>query len=143
MYWYNFFQRNKSYLSFEVVKKSGILILILLLLNILYLKSLQIFQAISVENSHSVVSNFANNAGLETQASEKVDDGLNSILTDTINLNTATAGELQSLPGIGAKKAEDIIAYRQTQQFLVIEDILDIKGIGAATFEKLKDSLSV
>lgn len=61
-----------------------------------------------------------------------------------INLNTATLDELDTLPGIGASKAADIIAYREkTGPFQAIEDIQNVPGIGPKIFENIRDQISV
>lgn len=61
-----------------------------------------------------------------------------------VNLNTADATQLKTLTGIGDKRAEDIIAYRNSHgPFKQIEDIKQVSGIGDKTFEKLKDQLCV
>ena len=61
-----------------------------------------------------------------------------------ININTATQVELESLPGIGPVTAQKIIEYRETNgPFIGIEDIQKVSGIGPATFEKLKDLITV
>lgn len=61
-----------------------------------------------------------------------------------INLNTATAADLQKLNGIGEKKAQEIISYRQQKgQFKKIEDLMQVSGIGEKTFAKLKDQLAL
>jgi competence protein ComEA len=61
-----------------------------------------------------------------------------------VNINTATAEELSTLPGIGPTKAQSIIDYRTTNgPFQSIEDIKKVRGIGDATFEKLKDKITV
>lgn len=61
-----------------------------------------------------------------------------------INLNTATLEELQTLPGIGETRAQDIIDYRQAHNgFKAIDEIQNISGIGTATFEKLKEHITV
>lgn len=63
---------------------------------------------------------------------------------EKINLNTATAQDLQKLNGIGEKKAEQIIAYReQNGQFKKIEDLTQVSGIGDKTFAALKDQLTI
>ncbi|MEA3459697.1 MAG: helix-hairpin-helix domain-containing protein, partial [Chloroflexota bacterium] len=61
-----------------------------------------------------------------------------------VNINTATAEELETLPGIGPAFAQRIIEYRQEKgPFASIEDIEKVKGIGEATFEKLRDLITV
>jgi competence protein ComEA len=61
-----------------------------------------------------------------------------------INLNTATKEELVALPGIGPAKAQAILDYRNSHgQFKSVEEVKDVKGIGAKRFEKLKGDLTV
>lgn len=61
-----------------------------------------------------------------------------------INLNQATEQELQNLTGIGQKKAQEIIRYRQENDgFKTIDEIKNISGIGEKTFEKLIDSITI
>ncbi len=56
-----------------------------------------------------------------------------------ININTATAPELESLPGIGPSLAASIIAFRQEHgPFTEIEDLLAVSGIGPAKLEKIR-----
>ncbi|MBJ9985506.1 ComEA family DNA-binding protein [Acinetobacter sp. S40] len=63
-------------------------------------------------------------------------------LSNKININTATAQQLQQLNGIGVKKAQAIVDYRnQNGQFKTVEDLLNIKGIGPKFIEKNKSSL--
>jgi competence protein ComEA len=57
-----------------------------------------------------------------------------------ININTATAEQLTLLPGIGEVTANAIVAYRTANgNFASVEDILNVKGIGEKTLEKIKD----
>ncbi len=60
-----------------------------------------------------------------------------------ININTATKAELMLLENIGAKKADDIIAYRELTPFEKPEDLMKVSGIGTRTFEKIKDYICV
>ena len=62
----------------------------------------------------------------------------------TININTATKDELVALPGIGPAKAQAIVDYRKAHgSFKTVEELKDVKGIGAKRFEKLKPELAV
>jgi competence protein ComEA len=61
-----------------------------------------------------------------------------------INLNTATATELDSLPGVGPVMAGRIVAWRDThQQFHAIEELQEVPGIGPKVFENLKDLVRI
>jgi competence protein ComEA len=61
-----------------------------------------------------------------------------------VNINTATAAELETLPRIGPAMAQRIIEYRTANgPFPSIEAIQNVKGIGPATFEQLKDLITV
>jgi len=61
-----------------------------------------------------------------------------------INLNTATKDELVALPGIGPAKAQAILDYRSAHgPFKAVEEVKDVKGIGAKRFEKIKSELTV
>ena len=56
-----------------------------------------------------------------------------------ININTATKDELVALPGIGPAKAQAIVDYRKAHgPFKTVEELKDVKGIGAKRFEQLK-----
>jgi len=61
-----------------------------------------------------------------------------------INLNTATAAEIATLPGIGPKAAQRIVEYRQKNNgFKKIEELMNVKGIGEKSFLKLKPLITV
>ncbi|MCW6675173.1 ComEA family DNA-binding protein [Aerococcaceae bacterium NML171108] len=61
-----------------------------------------------------------------------------------VNLNTANVSELQTLPGIGASKAEAIVAYRtENGSFQSIEELQQVKGIGGKTYEQLAPLITV
>jgi len=61
-----------------------------------------------------------------------------------LDLNEATQEALESIPGIGPAKAEDILAYRdEIGRFTILEDLLNVPGIGETTLESLRDYLYV
>jgi competence protein ComEA len=66
--------------------------------------------------------------------------------TELININTASAEELDTLPGVGPTIAQKIIEYRELNgPFLSIEDITNVPGIGgvnSVTYERLKDLIT-
>ncbi|MGX4762199.1 helix-hairpin-helix domain-containing protein [Corynebacterium minutissimum] len=60
----------------------------------------------------------------------------------TVSLNSATAEELITLPGVGPATAEAIIAHREEAgHFTSIEQLMDVSGIGPAKFAQLKDKV--
>ena len=64
--------------------------------------------------------------------------------TSPLNLNAATATQLESLPGIGARTAERIIEYRQKNGgFKKIEELMNVRGVGEKSFLKLKPLITV
>jgi competence protein ComEA len=64
--------------------------------------------------------------------------------TLVVNLNTASATDLEGLPGIGAKTAARILEYRQKNgPFKKIEDLMNVRGVGEKNFLKLKPQLTI
>ena len=67
----------------------------------------------------------------------------NNYVSGKININTATAEQLIELNGIGEVKANAIIEYRNNYgNFTSLEEIMNVKGIGEKTFEKIKDYIT-
>lgn len=65
-------------------------------------------------------------------------------ITGKININTASATQLDSLSGIGPTYAQRIIEYRNTNGgFKSIDELKKVKGIGEKTFEKFKDNITI
>lgn len=60
-----------------------------------------------------------------------------------ININKSSKEELIKLKGIGEKTAENIIEYRERKQFEEIEEIMEVKGIGKAKFEGIKENIEI
>lgn len=108
--------------------------------------------------SYYEVKNFSYIKEIEKKVQTECSKGINNIQNDAcieeneateetssiISINTATKEELMTLTGIGEKKAEDIIKYREENgEFTSIEDIKNVKGIGDSLFEKIKDYITL
>ena len=79
-----------------------------------------------------------------TSSTNKVDENETTVNKSIININTATIDELDSLPGIGNSKAQNIIDYRNINgNFETIEDIMNVNGIGTAIYEQIKTYITV
>lgn len=78
-----------------------------------------------------------------TSSSSTQSDSLVST-SSKININTASLATLDNLPGIGPSKAQAIIDYRESNgRFQTAEDIMKVKGIGQATYDKMKDQITI
>jgi len=63
---------------------------------------------------------------------------------DKVDINKATVAELTALPGVGEALAQRIVEYREKQgPFTAPEQVMNVRGIGEKSFEKLRDRLSV
>lgn len=100
---------------------------------------IQTYEELENEEMTGESQTLENNQGiiLETNLLENNNSGV-------IDINSATADELMTLPNIGPKKAAAIVQFRQDNgSFIVIEDIMAISGIGEKTFESLKELITV
>ncbi len=88
------------------------------------------------QNTNYITSNSNVSSG-SSIANEKTRSG-------KININTATAEELDTLPGIGESTANKIINYRKEHgKFKSIEEIKEVSGIGDSKYEQIKDLIEI
>lgn len=93
---------------------------------------------VKLESKVYITSESGNNVIIQTVSTEK--NGGNG----KVNINTATQNELENLPGIGPSIASRIIEYReQNGKFEKIEDLQNVKGIGDAKFNTIKEHVMV
>lgn len=81
---------------------------------------------------------------LETAIAEAVNEAAREteLKKDMVNINTADAAELMTLPGIGEKRAGDIVAYRNEHgSFAAPSDIMQVDGIKEAAYAKIRDKI--
>jgi competence protein ComEA len=78
------------------------------------------------------------------QSKASARSGAKPASTAIVNLNTASASDLEGLPGIGAKTAARIVEYRQKNgPFKKIEELMNVRGVGEKNFLKLKPQITV
>src|SRR5512139_2926785 len=78
-----------------------------------------------------LLSTFVGGAGVGAEEQGRVD------------INTATAAELESLPGVGPAKAQAIVAHREVAPFKTADELVEVKGIGEKLYAQLKDRVTV
>lgn len=77
-------------------------------------------------------------------AETELESGAEIAKLETVNINTADIETLTQLEGIGEKKAQAIVAWRQENgKFVSIEQLVEVSGIGAATLEANRDKLRI
>lgn len=104
-------------------------------------KKLQDQQMIYVPNHKEI---FPKNIGDSSTLNEIKDGTETNDNTEKVNINAADLTQLQTLSGIGIKKAEAIIAYREENgNFKSIDELKEVSGIGEKTVEKLRASITI
>ena len=109
-------------------------------------KSVNLAASLSDEEVIYVANKDENVSVLDQTSTGQVSDkGGQAVSKDgKINLNTATSEQLQTISGIGAKRTEDIIAYRESHGgFQSVDDLKNVSGIGDKTLDKIRESLYV
>lgn len=77
-------------------------------------------------------------------AEAELDGGAELAKLETININSADVESLTQLEGIGEKKAQAIVAWReQNGKFVSVEQLVEVSGIGAATLEANRAKLRI
>jgi competence protein ComEA len=92
--------------------------------------------ALLIDGSEIVIP-ASKNAPDQTTAASISSDG-------KVDLNTATAAQLDTVPGIGPTRAEQIVQYRETHGlYQSVQDLLNIDGFGQKLLDKIKDKVTV
>ena len=93
---------------------------------------------IKVIDKECVCPNIQNDGCINTEINDSITN-----VNKTININTATLEELMSINGLGEAKAKAIIKYREENgYFKIIDDLLNVSGIGEVLFEKIKEYIT-
>ncbi len=90
---------------------------------------------LQMENQQQMQTQHLQNTSEHSDTSQQVSQ-FESSTASCISINDASAAELQELPGVGEKRAADII---QNRPFSTIDDITNVAGIGEATLKNLKE----
>mgnify|MGYP004493528879 FL=1 len=97
----------------------------------------------SLENNESVIEKSESKVVDEIKSNDN-NDNKNTLVNKLVNINTAGIKELSTLTGIGEAKAQKIIDYREANGgFKSIDEIMKVKGIGKATYEKFKANITI
>lgn len=104
---------------------------------------LQDGQQIYIRSDEEVVANAQTGANVGLESSGTVTESTTGSVAK-ININSANKEELQEIPGVGPSTADKILGYREDNgPFVLIEDIMNVTGIGEAKFNKMKDIITV
>lgn len=131
--------KNETILTWIAVVVSCIVLLLIALYN----KAPKTTpEGVPWENDSDILYYPSHNSGDDNTESSAPDSP--APISDPVNINDASKEELMTLPGIGATLADRIIAYRdQNGKFEVIEDLMNVSGIGEGKFSAIKDLICV
>lgn len=97
---------------------------------------------VALENNESVIEKEKNKTTEVVKPNDNNDESTS--INKLVNINTAGVKELSTLTGIGEAKAQKIIDYRKANGgFKSIDEIMKVKGIGKATYEKFKANITI
>ena len=86
----------------------------------------------------------SDNQGVVAHENHRAGDHAKEAATDPVNINTADAATLSKVKGLGPKKAEAIVKYRDANgPFPSIDDVSKVKGIGPKLLKKIRDQLTI
>ena len=107
-------------------------------------KSVNLAQKLSDEAVVYVASQGENVSVVQSATSSPATGDAGNENTEKINLNTATVADLTTISGIGEKRANDILAYRDSQGgFSSVDDLNNVSGIGDKTLENIRPYVTV
>ena len=107
-------------------------------------KSVNLAQKLSDEAVVYVASQGENVSVVQSATSSPATGDAGNENTEKINLNTATVADLTTISGIGEKRANDILAYRDSQGgFTSVDDLNNVSGIGDKTLENIRPYVTV
>jgi comEA protein len=96
------------------------------------------------DTSHKISKNIITSSVSGQQKKNRSSAILENALKEKVDLNSASASQLELLPQIGPVLSQRIINYRNTKgKFQKIEDLLKVPGIGSKTFDKIKELVTV
>ena len=108
------------------------------------LRSILVLSSILVPSVAFADAKFADTEGATTQTVSMTAFAESSKkLEGKVNVNTASAEQLELLPGIGPSTAAKLVDYRNKQKFGDVTHVMRVKGVGRKTFTQIKDYLAI